>query len=1440
MTSVEKDLQKFKEQTNTSLASIQQNINEKFNLSEVFNEIDSSNKTLNNKISQIKNEIEGVKTIIINGSSPDVSSQIQQTADQLRSEFNSTTNDLVQKSELKQTAKGLGFITSEETDGKINAAIALIDNNEIKTTVQQQQQTLTGYENRLSRLEQNVNGFELLTEQDVNGIIDSSSLKVKVDEIQSQVSSHTGDISRIDQKADNIQLSVQNLDNSIESRINTELGKIDLSTYATKEGLTGIKEELKSEIDLIPGKIDLSTYSTKNDLIDLESRLTIDVDGIKSEVNNYTDGKFSEINQRADSIEQTVSSLDGSVNTRIEQKINEIDLSAYTKTEDLSGIITEEVAKIKIDPSQIQLDTYSKSEIDGKVSELEGKINVASDNIKAEVSESLNDYATKSELDLKADSLTLQSIKSDLETGIENVSKLVITPEQIQSVVKTETDGQFSEINQKLGEIDLSVYATKEELPGTIKEEVSKIKIDPSQVEIDAYSVSEVDGLIENLQGQITVNSQAITSKVSQSDIDAATGSVKSEMTSLINQTASDITSTVNNYTDGLISEVRQEAGQISQRVEEVNGNIGTQITQSINELNLQSYIKEEELGTKVSQLTINPDQIDLSAYAKTESVEGIVNEKLTEFVVDPSKIDLTAYAKQEDLNGVSEQLSILSVSVEGIDTRVENLSSDVDTKYSAINQRVDDIDLTVYAKTIDVNEQFSNIHLNEDQITLSSYAKIADVNGIKSELEGKITTSANEIKQSVKDISDDYVKGSELTSTSESILSQVYDKQNIDGKISDLNTAINQKADSITLTAVKTIAESAQSTAESAQNTADAAYVAGSELSLTAENFKLSFNNNPVFNVSDGKIVLGSDVVMSWGNLTGNDPVAAEKIRAEAAEKAAKDAAETAQGTANDAALAAANANTAADNAQATANAANTAVAQFNEALGAKPSIQDIQTYLFDNKYLTDSDRQSIIDAAKTATTTEIGSNYIKTGEIDAAEINALELNLIKGNLGGWTINSDGLTYGTPGQENSAALNPNGKEYSLNNETQDWTITAGDSFGVTKDGEVYATKLKKLTSDGEGSLGGLTWDKETTSYEGDIVAKSFTAQNGNMQLKLESNKLSFYQNGIESAYFQAESDNTIALWMNYKNEGFRKLNLDKITDMYSPIDNIIPKDVIDNIQLDTLYNSPETYTCTIYSSTKNGTTIYTVDCDGNDDDQYDNESYFLSPIGIYPVYESLTKRAENSYFCNVKQISGLFVNVWQIKNNQFGAVRTLIVGNNDGNLNLYKPIKFSLLQAKLAIENNSIVQFQVVEKLNSNDFNDYISNDNIEYMIAVEELDVPKQISYWIKGSTDVNNRTHVFIPTINKNNDSNGNINIYGIKTSKDSPTIKDSSFVAINLTGNAFYFINDTYRYKLNVGSSIKDIKISRYLLSTNELDNNFSSSDISVLNDFVYEF
>lgn len=102
---------------------------------------------------------------------------------------------------------------------------------------------------------------------------------------------------------------------------------------------------------------------------------------------------------------------------------------------------------------------------------------------------------------------------------------------------------------------------------------------------------------------------------------------------------------------------------------------------------------------------------------------------------------------------------------------------------------------------------------------------------------------------------------------------------------------------------------------------------------------------------------------------------------------------------------------------------------------------------------------------------------NVTMTGEVNAAS----------GSIGGWTISPKNLHYGSSvGSEGSVYLIPEGSmSYHTvggSPEMSGWVITAGDSFGVTNNGSLYANdaNITGTFTINDGGIGGMTIDSDS------------------------------------------------------------------------------------------------------------------------------------------------------------------------------------------------------------------------------------------------------------------------------------------------------------------------------------------------------------------------
>lgn len=129
-------------------------------------------------------------------------------------------------------------------------------------------------------------------------------------------------------------------------------------------------------------------------------------------------------------------------------------------------------------------------------------------------------------------------------------------------------------------------------------------------------------------------------------------------------------------------------------------------------------------------------------------------------------------------------------------------------------------------------------------------------------------------------------------------------------------------------------------------------------------------------------------------------------------------------------------------------------------------------------------SKAQGIADNIYTAGTTTINGGKITTGSIAADKIKVDSLQAICAKIGGFTIDSNSIYNGTWGNSGSVMMctgSSTAKSIGGSANINGWCFTAGDKFGVTKAGALYATSGKvgnwnidsvslysdKVTSDG-------------------------------------------------------------------------------------------------------------------------------------------------------------------------------------------------------------------------------------------------------------------------------------------------------------------------------------------------------------------------------------
>lgn len=102
------------------------------------------------------------------------------------------------------------------------------------------------------------------------------------------------------------------------------------------------------------------------------------------------------------------------------------------------------------------------------------------------------------------------------------------------------------------------------------------------------------------------------------------------------------------------------------------------------------------------------------------------------------------------------------------------------------------------------------------------------------------------------------------------------------------------------------------------------------------------------------------------------------------------------------------------------------------------------------------------------------VNATYIKSGKIAGERVDASTLDVSAGaKIAGWEVDNNSIRNGTLGDDGSMWLCRDGNSPEANigkGSGSDWSIGVGGSFGVKKDGSVYASK---------GSVGGWQIDED-------------------------------------------------------------------------------------------------------------------------------------------------------------------------------------------------------------------------------------------------------------------------------------------------------------------------------------------------------------------------
>lgn len=362
----------------------------------------------------------------------------------------------------------------------------------------------------------------------------------------------------------------------------------------------------------------------------------------------------------------------------------------------------------------------------------------------------VDELATKTELENKAN-------KTDIFSGSYN--DLTDKP-NIPSL-----DGYATEVyvDNKIAKssVDLTVYATKEELINKVDKIAGKSLI--SDVEIErlknVYNYDDTD--IKNI-----LNKKANTTDLFSRNYD-----------DLINKPT--------------IPDISNLAAKTELKNHTDNTNLHVTLAEKntwnakLDNTDLEDYANKTYVDDKISEAALNGEKVDLSAYAKTSYVDSEVFKKVDKVtgksLVSDTEIARLALVDNYDDSTIKQSInakaSISDVTAHTSDTDI-HITSAERTKWNNKAETSDIPNLTNYATKTYVTDAIANAATG-GTVDLSGYAKTVDVN---SSLDAKV----------------DKVSGKSLISDAEiSRLSKIsnYDDTSIKSSITSINSQLTEKA---------------------------------------------------------------------------------------------------------------------------------------------------------------------------------------------------------------------------------------------------------------------------------------------------------------------------------------------------------------------------------------------------------------------------------------------------------------------------------------------------------------------------------------------------------------------------------------------------------------------------------------------------------------------
>ena len=613
----------------------------------------------------------------------------------------SSLNDYPNRIQVNELLKNK--VDSKFVNDKIE--LANKDNKNNLDTVKSMVQTNS---TNLSLLETSLNDKirTITSKQDTENI----NINSKISEVNSKFDDYEkmeDNIKRIDAIKDALTLKVNNLENTLTPKINSNLGEINsiketLSTKVTQVEVDRSKEEVLEKIKETKTSLENSISTVDNKF---DSYLTLDK--YSTEKNTFINrSEFSELES---TVSTNKSTLEDSINTNKEnidkidnKKLNKEDFeealkNIYTKTELASKLITFN-------------DVFRKSEINTFIDGLKVLINTNKDNLTNLESSFSSRYTNKNIDDLVKekydkldksvnvvlnrldDKLESSKYKTDIATINSNISNRPTYDELISTI--NNNNKKFKTANEITTALDTfrvnfwndltNRYTTTEDLNTLL---TNYTKLTKLQEELERYAT------LEQLENKIL----------------EVNGITRSDVVSLIAENTASVTVAYKKWINDLLETYITTQVLNDALNEKVNVSDYTQKVKSIedNYLKLSDYNSEKEhfiKDTTLNSLLEAKLQTTLAAYYNKTETDDLFK-AIKNLIISNSNL---FYSK--DI--MDDKIALLETKVDA-----SNKKSDLDSEIASLKGRFAD-----YPTTIDVEARLNAIQAGKAGISMDSF----------------------------------------------------------------------------------------------------------------------------------------------------------------------------------------------------------------------------------------------------------------------------------------------------------------------------------------------------------------------------------------------------------------------------------------------------------------------------------------------------------------------------------------------------------------------------------------------------------------------------------------------------------------------------------------------------------------------------------------------